>query len=109
MPDVSKEEIGRRMFQLHKDKNVEQVILKVRDTIGADWKSFTQEEVRLFERLLGMGWTHMEKAKWEKIPFATMTKEDVKRILAIARCIDIEKASQQMVVEKVEKALLKVG
>ena len=81
----------------------------VRDTIGADWKSFTQQEVRLFERLLGMGWTHMEKAKWEKIPFASMTKEDVKRILAIARCIDIEKASQQTVVEKVEKALLKVG
>jgi hypothetical protein len=109
MPDVSKEEIGRRMFQLHKDKSVERVIQKVKDNIGPEWKSFTEDEVRLLERLLGMAWANLEQSTWVKIPFASMTKEDIKRILNVGKCIDLEKTSQRTVVDNLQKVLLTVG
>lgn len=109
MPDVTKEEIGRRMFQLHKDKSVEKVIQKVKDNLGAEWKSFTEDEVRLLERLLGMAWATLEQPTWEKIPFASMTKEDIKRIITVGKCIDLEKTSQRTVVDKLRKVLLAEG
>ena len=109
MPDVSKEEIGRRMFQLHKDKSVEKVIQKIKDNIGPDWKSFSEDEVRLLERLLGTAWTHFEQSSWEKIPFASMKKEDVRRIITVGKCIDIEKTPQGTVIEKLRDVLMTAG
>ena len=109
MPDVSRTEIGRRMFQLQKEKAVEKVIEKIRQNIGSEWKTFSEKDVHLLERLLEAAWVNMEKAAWEKIRFNKCSKEDVQRILSVARGIDIEKTSQHAVAEEVEKVLVTVG
>ena len=109
MPDVSRTEIGRRMFQLQKKKAVEKVIEKIRQNIGSEWKTLLTADVHLLERLLEAAWVNTDKAAWEKIRFATCSKEDVQRILSVARGIDLEKASQHAVAEEVEKVLVTIG
>ena len=109
MPDVSRTEIGRRMFQLQKEKAVEQVIEKIRQNIGSEWKTLLTADVHLLERLLEAAWVNTDKAAWEKIRFATCSKEDVQRVLSVARGIDLEKASQHAVAEEVEKVLVTIG
>ena len=109
MPDVSRTEIGRRMFQLQKEKAVEKVIEKIRQNIGSEWKTLLTADVHLLERLLEAAWVNTDKAAWEKIRFATCSKEDVQRILSVARSIDLEKTSQHAVAEEVEKVLVTIG
>ena len=109
MPDVSRTEIGRRMFQLQKEKAVEKVIEKIRQKIGSEWKSFSERDVHLLERLLEAAWVNTDKTAWEKIRFATCSKEDVQRVLSVARGIDLEKVSQHAVAEEVEKVLVTIG
>jgi len=109
MPDVSRTDIGRRMFQLQKEKAVEQVIEKIRQNIGSEWKTLSTADVHLLERLLQAAWVNTDKVAWEKIRFNTCSKEDVQRILSVASGIDLEKTSQHEVAEELEKVLATVG
>ena len=109
MPDVSRTEIGRRMFQLQKEKAVEQVIEKIRQNLGSEWKTLSTADVHLLERLLQAAWVNTDKAAWEKIRFNTCSKEDVQRILSIARGIDLEKTSPHTVAEEIGKVLVTIG
>jgi hypothetical protein len=109
MPDVSRTEIGRRMFQMHKEKMVEQAIEKIRLNIGSEWKSFSEKDVHLLERLLEAAWINIDKAAWEKIPFGKCSQEDVRRILSVGRDIDLEKTSQHEVAEELKKVLMTIG
>jgi len=109
MPDVSKTEIGRRMFQLHKGKNVEKAIEKLRHNIGPEWKAFSQDDIHLLEWLLGAAWVSMDTKKWDRIPFDSMNKEDVTRLIEIGKFTDLTRASQQSVVEGLEKLLLTIS
>ena len=106
MPDVSRTEIGRRMYQVHKEKTVEKAVEKMRASAGQDWKLFTQDDVHLLERLLGAAWSAMDQKQWEKIPFAKMNREDVRKILDVARYIDIEKTPWREIADSLEKVLL---
>ncbi len=108
MPDVSRTEIGRRMFQLQKEKAVEQVIEKIRQNLGSEWKTFSTADVHLLERLLQAAWINMDKVAWEKIRFNMCSKGDVERILLVARGKDLEKTSQHAVAEEVGKVLVTI-
>jgi hypothetical protein len=46
---------------------------------------------------------------WEKIPFGKCSKEDVQRILSVARGIDLEKTSQHELAEELGKVLVTIG
>ena len=109
MPDVSRTDIGRRMFQLQKEKAVEQVIEKIRQNLRSEWKTLSTADVHLLERLLQAAWVNTDKVAWEKIRFNTCSKEDVQRILSVASGIDLEKTSQHEVAEELEKVLASVG
>jgi len=109
MPDVSRTEIGRRMFQLQKEKAAEQVIEKIRQNLGSEWKTLSTADVHLLERLLQAAWVNTDKVAWEKIRFNMCSKEDVERILLVARGIDLEKTSQHAVAEEVGKVLVTIG
>ncbi len=93
------------MYQVHKEKNVEQVIGKIRENIGYEWKSFNEDEVHLLERLLAEVWAKTEQKRWDKIPFAHMTKEDVRKILAAGKHMDLDKTPPRTIAENVEKIL----
>ena len=108
MPDVTKTEIGRRMYPLHKEKSVEKIIEKMRNNVGPDWKSFTGDEIHLLERLLSAAWANAEQSKWDKIPFSRISKDDVRRILDVGKYIDLDKTPQHTVVAEVEKVLFAV-
>lgn len=106
MPDITKTDIGRRMYQLHKEKGVEKATEKIRESLGADWKTFSDADIRMLERLLGEAWVSFENTHWEKIPFGRMKKEDVDHVLDIGRFLDLDKAPKTRVLEQLEMVLL---
>jgi hypothetical protein len=103
MPDVTQTEVGRRMYQLHKEKNVERAVNKVRETIGYDWRSFSENDVRLLGRMLGEAWVNMEQGKWDRIAFARMTIDDVRKILLLGKNLEPNKSLDRADMEKLKK------
>lgn len=106
MSDITRTDIGRRMYQLQKEKGVEKATEKIRDCLGADWKSFSDADIRMLERLLGDAWVSFDRTLWDKIPFARMKSEDLEHILDIGRFLDLDKAPRTQVLEQLEKVLL---
>jgi hypothetical protein len=108
MPDITQADIGRRMYQLDKEKHVERSIGMVRQNLGNEWKSFSGEDIHMLERLIGDVWVGFDRTLWEKIPFGRMTKGDVEHILDIVKFLDMDKTPRTEVLARVQKVLLEV-
>ena len=87
MPDVSRTEIGRRMFILNKEKHAEVAVEKIRRSLGADWGSVSMEEIKLLRELLGEAWVYTNPSVWDKIAFSNISMADLYQIVGIGRNI----------------------
>ena len=85
MPDVSRTEIGQRIYQLTKEKSAEQALEKIRAHVGARWAEFDRREIETLKRLLGQAWTCVDCTTWDRIPFQDFSYDDVRRILNTGR------------------------
>ncbi len=81
MPDVSRTEIGQRIYQLTKEKSAEQALEKIRAHVGARWAELDRREIETLKRLLGQAWTCVDCTTWDRIAFQNFSYDDVRRIL----------------------------
>lgn len=106
MPDVSQKEVGRRLYHVHREKRVEQAIKKIKIGVGTDWSSFTLEEIDLLGHLLQCTWNIIDQKLWDVLPFGSMTKNDVRKILAFGEGVGPGKNPDQTAVAEIKKILL---
>ena len=106
MADITRTDIGRRMYQLHKEKGVEKAVEKIRESMGPEWKTLSDAEIRMLDRLLGEAWVNFDRTVWEKVPFGRMTKADVEQVLNIGKFIDLEKAPRTEIIRALERVLV---
>jgi hypothetical protein len=106
MPDVSRTEIGRRIFSLQKEKNVEQVIEKIRRNLGDEWKVFSQTDIELLKNILGDAWVFVERDVWEKITFSRLSRMDLFDLIVIGRESKEKEIDERTAVEKALKILM---
>lgn len=105
MPDVSRTEIGRRLFSLQKEKSIEQALEKIRKNLGEEWRDFSQEEIDLLKHALGDAWVFIERDVWEKIAFSRLSRRDVLDLIAIGRESRAKEIDQRVAVEKASRVL----
>lgn len=106
MPDVTRTEIGRRLFSLQKEKNVEQAIEKIRKNLGEEWKEFSQADVERLKKTLGDAWVFIERGVWEKISFTRLSRLDLLDLIAIGRESGEKEIDERTAVEKASKILM---
>lgn len=106
MPDVSRTEIGRRIFSLQKEKNVEQVIEKIRRNLGDEWKVFSQTDIERLKNILGDAWVFVERDVWEKITFSRLSRMDLFDLIVIGRESKEQEIDERTAVEKALKILM---
>jgi hypothetical protein len=106
MPDVSQKEVGRRLYHVHREKRVEEAIKKIRHGVGADWSSFTREDIDLLGHLLQCTWNTVDQKIWDSLLFATMTKNDVRKILSFGVGVSPGKNPSAEAVVEIKKILL---
>jgi len=87
MPDVTSDERGRRIFQIHKEKAVETAVEKIRQNLGPDWAIFSREETTTLAWILGEAWVSVERSVWEQSSFARLTRGDVEEIIRIGNAV----------------------
>ena len=83
MPHTSDEELGRRRFQLYREQAVESAIEKIRHAPAAEWQSFSLPEYTLLREILGELWIALEREKWERYAFSTLTGRDLQDLLLL--------------------------
>jgi hypothetical protein len=106
MPDVSQKEVGRRLYHVHREKIVEEAIKKIKHGVGTDWSSFTREDIDLLGHLLQCTWNVIDQKIWDNLPFGSMTKNDVRKILSLGEGVGPGKNPEPAEVEKIKKILL---
>ena len=108
MPDVTQADVGRRLYHVHREKRVEQAIKQIQQGLGAEWKSFSEEEILLLGHLLQCTWNTIDQKIWDKISFANVTGSDVRKILAQGEGVGPGKNPDPPTVAGIKKILLAV-
>jgi hypothetical protein len=85
MPDVTDEERGRRVFQVHKEMAIETALEKIRHSIGQDWKLYSVSDIDMLKFMLGESWVSMDRHGWGRCTFSRLVREDIDHIIRIGR------------------------
>jgi hypothetical protein len=85
MPHTSDDTLGRRRFQIQREKAVEEAVEKIRRSTDAAWESFIDADYTALRELLGELWMYLERQKWEQYAFSTLTRQDICDILALGK------------------------
>ena len=105
MPDVTQAEVGRRLYHVHREKRVERAVKLMQQSLGKEWKTLSQSEIQILGHLLQCTWNTIDQNIWDRIPFASMTKADVRQILSHGEGVGPGRNPSQESVAEVRKIL----
>ncbi|MDO9323962.1 MAG: hypothetical protein Q7T80_03285 [Methanoregula sp.] len=108
MPDVTQAEVGRRLYHVHREKLVEQAVKMIQQGQGPEWRSFSEDDILLLGHLLQCTWNTIDQKIWDKIPFASLRKSDLQKILTSGKGVGPGKNPSPEVVAEIKKILLAV-
>lgn len=106
MADVSRTEIGRRMYSLQKEKNVERVIEKIRKQMGPDWAHFSPEDQKVLRYVIGEVWVYKDRDIWEMVQYPRITVITLLDLISIGRRSRSQEIDIRNTVEEVTRLLL---
>jgi len=105
MPDVTNDERGRRIFQLHKERAVETALEKVRRNPKSEWAAFSPEDIKTLTYILGEAWVSVERRIWEQSSFIRLTRKDLEEIISIGNDAKNKKIREDVAVNKICRIL----
>lgn len=83
--DISKEEIGQRLYRVTKEKSAERACEKIRTHLGVQWHELAPGEVDQLRVILEEAWACCDGSTWERIEFHNLSYEDVRKLLNTRR------------------------
>ena len=87
MTDVTDDNLGRRLFQIQKEKAVEDALEKIRRRPGTDWKAIPPADNDILKEILGELWTSIDRSRWGSYSFSKLSKEDLMSLVAQGKYI----------------------
>jgi len=109
MPDVTEDERGRRVFQIHKEMAVEMAVEKIRQNVGQDWKLYSVSDIDLLKYMLGESWVSMDRKIWGQCTFSRLVREDIDAIIRIGKEVKSRKQMERDGVREMNEILRKVS
>jgi len=109
MPEVTDDERGRRVFQIHKEMAVEKALEKIRENIGQDWKIYSTRDIDVLKYLLGECWIDLDRRKWERFAFTRLSKDNINEIIRMGREVKKKERLENDAVTDVVKILESVS
>jgi hypothetical protein len=87
MSEITNEELGRRRFQIQKEKSVENAYEKIRRAREQQWEYLSPQDREILKDVLGEIWTHTDRIRWETYSFSTLSGNDVELLIEIGKKI----------------------
>ncbi len=103
--DVSREEIGQRLYRVTKEKSAENACEKIRTHLGVRWSELDGGEVDTLKVILEEAWTCCDGSTWERIEFHNLSYDDVRKLLNTRRWSGDDLASRQRNKDEVMRIL----
>ncbi|WP_460371580.1 hypothetical protein [Methanocalculus sp. MC3] len=83
MPDVKRDEVGRRVFLLKQQRSVEGAIAIIRSAQGKKWNDIPEEDVGSLRQMLEELWMQADRETWKSYSFSRLTLNDIRVIIQI--------------------------
>jgi len=99
MPEVTREEMGRRLFAVKKAKAVESAVEKIRQIPGQDWSAIPAADIDTLQFILGEMWVLLSRGTWEQYSFSRLKKADVAEMIVLGREWKSRKITDQQAME----------
>jgi hypothetical protein len=109
MPEVTSDERGRRVFQIHKEKAAEAAMEKIRQSMGLDWKVFTSTDIEILKYILEETWVSLDRDTWEKCAFSRLKRPQLESIIRIGKRIKRKEMREDRGVDEVSRILSTMG
>ncbi|NYT05022.1 MAG: hypothetical protein GKC04_01420 [Methanomicrobiales archaeon] len=84
---MNEEELGRRMYQMQKEKSVEEALERIRTSIGKYWAEISRADHAVISELLGDAWIRMERKEWERCAFTRLAPKDIEKLLDVGHTL----------------------
>ena len=105
MPEVTSDERGRRVFQIHKQKAAEAAMEKIRKALGLDWKVFTSADVDILKYVLEETWVSLDRDSWEKCAFSRLKRSELESIIRIGKRVKRKELREERGIDEVSRIL----
>jgi len=105
MPDVTNDERGRRVFQLHKERAVETALEKIRHNPVSGLGSFSNDDLKTLNYILGEAWVSVGRQIWEQSSFTRLNRQDLEEMIQIGNDVKNNKVRETEGVTKVCRIL----
>jgi len=105
MPNVTSDERGRRIFQIHKERAVETAVAKIRQNLGSDWDALSQQEIQTLHYILGEAWVSVERSIWEQSAFTRLTRNDLEKIISIGNEVKSKNMREETAIDEICRIL----
>ena len=109
MPDVTDDERGRRVFQIHKEMAVETAVEKIRQNMGQDWKLYSVSDIDVLKYMLGESWVSMDRKSWGQCTFSRLGREDIDAIIRIGKQVKSRKRMEGDAVREMNEVLKRIS
>jgi hypothetical protein len=109
MPDVTQDERGRRVFQIHKEMAVEKALEKIRQNVGQDWQLYSVTDIDILKYMLGESWISMDRRSWKGCTFSRLLREDLDAIIKIGREVKGKKRLEGDAIKEMNEILKRVS
>lgn len=84
---------------------MEKAIEMIRQHLGQDWKSYSQDEIKIVQNLLGKAWVYIERSTWDSFVFSKMTDRDMRAMIHIGHELELKKIDDKSALSEVTKIL----
>jgi hypothetical protein len=109
MPDVTDDERGRRVFQIHKQMAVETAVEKIRQTIGQDWKLYSVSDLDILKYMLGESWIFMDRQSWGRCTFSSLVRVDIDTIIKMGKEVKRGKRREGDAIREMNEILKRIS
>jgi hypothetical protein len=85
MSGTTDDNLGRRLFQVQKEKAVEEALEKMRRGLSAQWDSLSYTDSEILKEVLGEVWTSINRHRWGAYRFSKVSPEDLKSLIILGK------------------------
>ena len=85
MTRVPDETLGRRIFQIHKEKAVEHALDRILRAKDFGWQSCSTEDYEALREVLGEIWINVDRKRWDTYSFAKLTGEEIHSLITTGK------------------------
>jgi hypothetical protein len=85
MSGTTDDTLGRRLFQIQKEKAVENALEKIRHRLGNEWNSVSSYDSEVLKDILGDVWTSIDRQRWGTYRFSTLSINEISSLVAIGK------------------------